>query len=262
MRLMHDLRDGAEAVDALRARVARVCRVLGGLDLMKAATGHASARLPGTDRVFIRGRGDEEAGLRFTMPEQIVEVDLSGRLVESLTPGVEAPREVFIHTSVYRQRPEVFGVVHGHPLTVVLMSMSGKPLLPLHGAYDPPSARLAIQGIPIYPRTYLCDTPARGDELAEAIGASSCCIMRGHGSTTCGPNVEEAALTTIHLNDLADINYKAAMIGGCESIPDDERDWILSGERFAASTQNGAHPQGRAGSLWRYYCSVAGEAAQ
>ena len=256
---MQNPNDQSEAVQALRTRVARVCRVLGGLDLMKAATGHASARLPGTDRVFIRGRGDEETGLRFTTPEQIVEVDLAGRLVESLTPGVETPRDVFIHTSVYRHRPDVFGVVHGHPLTVVLMSMSGKPLLPLHGAYDPPSARLAIQGIPVYPRTYLCDTPDRGNELAEALGASSCCVMRGHGSTTCGPNVEEAALTTIHLNDLADINYKAAMIGGCEPIPEDERDWIVSGERFTASTQSGALPQGRAGSLWRYYCSLVGE---
>ena len=256
---MHEPQDIGNTVRALRERVALVCRVLGGLDLMKAATGHASARLAGTDRVFVRGRGDEETGLRFTTPEQIVEVDLTGRLVESLTFGVEAPREVFIHTSVYRNRPDVFGVVHGHPLAVVLMSMSGKSLMPLYGAFDPPSARLAIQGVPLYSRTYLCDTPVRGDELAQALGNSYCCVMRGHGSTTCGPNVEEAALTTIHLNDLADINYKAAMIGSCDSIPEDERDWIVSGERFSASTQNGARPQGRAGSLWRYYSSIVGE---
>ena len=246
-------------VESIKERVARACRVLGALDLVKAATGHASARLPGTDRVFIRARGDGELGVRFTTREQVVEVDHDGRLVEANDMGLEAPREVFIHTAVYRARPDVSGVVHAHPLTCVLMSVCGKPLLPLHGAYDPPSARLALKGIPVFPRTYLCDTPERGDDLASSLGTSSCCMMTGHGITTCGPNVEEAVLTSIHLNDLAEINYKAALIGGGTPIPEDERDWILEGERFTASTSDGGLPRGRAAALWRYYCSVAGE---
>src|SRR6185312_13402650 len=205
-------------VDTLRERVAQACRIMGELDLAKAATGHASARLPGTNRIFIRARGPGELGVRFTTKDQIVEVDLDGKLVEVNSKGLEAPKEVFIHTAIYKARADVFGVVHGHPLSVVLFTICNKPLLPLYGAYDPPSAKLAIEGVRSFPQSFLCDTPKRGEDLAKTLGASSCCTMRGHGITTCGPNVEEATLTAIHLNDLADINYKAALLGGAQPI--------------------------------------------
>jgi len=243
-------------VDMLRQRVAQACRIMGQLELAKAATGHASARLPGTDRIFIRARGPGEVGVRFTTTDHIVEVDLDGHLVEKSQTGLEAPKEVFIHTAVYKARADVFGVVHGHPLSFVLLTICNKPLLPLYGAYDPPSARLAVEGVPLYPRSFLCDSPERGEDLATTIGQSSCCMMQGHGITTCGPNVEEAALTAIHLTDLADINYKAALLGGQQPIPDAELRWIAESETFAASVTRGALPQGRAAVLWRYYCSL------
>ena len=44
----------------LSERVAQACRVLGRLDLTEAATGHVSARIPGTDRIVIRARGPDE----------------------------------------------------------------------------------------------------------------------------------------------------------------------------------------------------------
>jgi ribulose-5-phosphate 4-epimerase/fuculose-1-phosphate aldolase len=245
-----------DEVEALRERVAQACRIMGELELAKAATGHASARFPGTDRIFIRARGPGELGVRFTTNDQIVEVDLDGNLMEKNTKGLEAPKEVFIHTALYNARPDVFGVVHGHPLSVVLLTICNKPLLPLYGAYDPPSARLAIEGVPLFPRSFLCDTPERGNDLAATLGQSSCCMMRGHGITTCGPNVEEATLTAIHLNDLADINYKAALLGGERPIPDDEQRWIADSETFAPSATRGAPPRGRAAVLWRYYCSL------
>jgi ribulose-5-phosphate 4-epimerase/fuculose-1-phosphate aldolase len=243
-------------VEALCERVAQACRIMGKLELAKAATGHASARLPGTDRIFIRARGPGELGVRFTTKDQIIEVDLDGKLAEGNANGLDVPKEVFIHTAVYRARADVFGVVHGHPLSAVLFTICNKPLQPLYGAYDPPSAKLAIEGVPLYPHSFLCDSPERGQDLAATLGQSSCCMMRGHGITTCGPNVEEATLTAIHLNDLADINYKAALLGGAQPIPEDERHWIAESKTFAPSVANGALPQGRAAVLWRYYCSL------
>jgi ribulose-5-phosphate 4-epimerase/fuculose-1-phosphate aldolase len=242
----------------VRERVATACRVLGVLGLARDSTGHASARLPGTRRIFIRGRGADEIGLRYTSLNQIVEVDLSGRLVESGHDQIDAPREVYIHTEIYRLRPDVCGVVHVHPVSVFLMTICRKPLLPLYGAYDPPSAKLAIDGIPDYPRSYLCDTADRGKDLAQCLGDSPCCTMRGHGLTSCGPNVEEAALMAIHLNDLAEVNYRASLLGGAHEIPEDEREWIKTGGRFAPSTSVGAPPVDRAGALWRYYLSLTG----
>jgi ribulose-5-phosphate 4-epimerase/fuculose-1-phosphate aldolase len=70
-------------LDNLKGRVARACRVLGTLDLTKAATGHVSARVPGTERVLIRARGHAELGVRCTTDDQVIEVDLDGKLVRS-----------------------------------------------------------------------------------------------------------------------------------------------------------------------------------
>src|ERR1044071_8804224 len=104
--------------DDLRERVAEACRVLGTLDLTKAATGHVSARIPGTDRFLMRARGDNELGVRYTTADQVIECDMDGKLVDSRGSGVGLPIEVFIHSSVYKARPDVNSVVHMHPPTV------------------------------------------------------------------------------------------------------------------------------------------------
>lgn len=244
------------AREQLRERTATACRVLGALGLAEGATGHVSARLPGSSNILIRARGRNELGVRFTQPEQIIEVDLDGRAHAGTPEGLEPPLEVFIHTQVYRRRADVSAVVHVHPLTVVLFSICGKPLLPLYGAYDPPSARLAIDGVPIYPRSILCDTPGRGDELADALGSSKCCMMRGHGITTVGTSVEDAALTAIHLNNLADVNYKARLLGDATPIPEDEQAFIYADRDGVGAVSPGEPPKGRPAALWRYYCSL------
>jgi ribulose-5-phosphate 4-epimerase/fuculose-1-phosphate aldolase len=243
-------------IDDLRARVAQACRVLGTLGLAKGATGHASARIPGTDRVFIRARGPGELGVRFTTIEQVVEVGLDGKLARPNDQGLETPLEVFIHTSIYKARPDVYAVVHVHPLPVVLFTITNKPILPLYGAYDPSSAKLAFKPIPTYPRSILCDTPERGDELAAAMGQSNCCMMRGHGISTAGNNVEEAALTAIHLTNLAEVNYQARLLGDPEPIPKDEQEFFMRGDLNPKPVNPGAPPAGREAALWRYYISL------
>ncbi len=109
-----------DAIEDLKQRVAQSCRVLGAMGLAKGATGHTSARLPGTDRIFVRARGPGELGVRFTTSQQVIEVGLDGEPVEKCDRELDSPREVFIHTQVYKARPDVFAVVHVHPLPVVV----------------------------------------------------------------------------------------------------------------------------------------------
>ena len=76
------------------------------------------------------------------------------------------------------------------------------------------------------------------------------CLMRGHGITTCGKGVEEATLTAIKLNELAEMNYRAHLLGDPQPIPADEIAQITAGRRGGDA---------RAASSWRYYCSLVGE---
>jgi L-fuculose-phosphate aldolase len=239
----------------LGERVARACRVLGKLDLTKAATGHVSARVPGTDRILIRARGPGELGVRYTTDNQVIECDLNGRLVRG-AETLAAPIEVFIHTAVYKAQPKVQSVVHVHPPTVVLFTICNKPLQVLYGAYDPPSLGLALDGIPTYPRSILISTPELGNDLVKAMGTSPVCMMRGHGITTAGASVEEAALYAIHLNELAEMNYRAHLLGNPEPISDEDQA-VFRAMKLGREAEQGAFT-GRAMALWNYYVALTG----
>jgi len=241
-------------IDELRSRVAQACRVLGTLELTKAATGHVSARIPGADRALIRARGPAERGVRYTEEAQVIEVDFDGRVVGG-GEGLTAPVEVFIHTALYRARAQINAVVHVHPPTVVLFTICDKPLQPLFGAYDPNALKLALNGIPTYPRSILISTPELGDQLAGAIGDKPVCLMRGHGITTVGGTVEEAALNAIHLNELATMNFRAHQLGDPKPISAEDQAEFRALKLPRAGSRSGPTES----ALWRYYLALTGE---
>jgi ribulose-5-phosphate 4-epimerase/fuculose-1-phosphate aldolase len=232
----------------LRERVAAACRVLARLDLTSGGQGHVSARIPGTDRVLIRARGPNELGVRYTTPTQVMEVDLNGKLVHAQEEGLAVPIEVFIHTAVYRARPEIGSVIHIHPPTVVLFTICDKPLLPLYGSYDPPSLQLILDGIPTYDRSILIRTPELGAELVKTMGDAPVCMMRGHGITSAAGTIEEAALGAIRLNDLAKMNQDAYLLGNPRPISLEDQAEFRDLER-----RNTTPGPARARAAWRYY---------
>jgi L-fuculose-phosphate aldolase len=176
---------------------------------------------------------------------------MAGNKIEG-RDGLETPQEVFIHTWLYRNRPDVQCVVHVHPLTVVLFTICNKPLLPLFGAYDPSSLRLLMEGLSVYPRSITVSSEKLGEEFAKTMGEKPACLMRGHGITTGGASVEDATLTAIKLNELAEVNYRASLLGTPEPISQEDIDLILgSRERRKSATHSLSN--------WRYYCKLLGE---
>jgi 3,4-dihydroxyphthalate decarboxylase len=238
-------------VSKLRELVAQSCRILGKLSLTKEPSGHVSARLPGEEKALIKARGPAESGLRFVTARDIITVDFSGKKLAG-DDGLETPQEVFIHTWIYKMRPEVQAVVHVHPLMVVLFTICNKPLQPLYGAYDPSGLRLLIDGVANYPRSVTVSSDSLGEEFARAMGKKQACLMRGHGITSTGQGVEEATLTAIKLNDAAVINYQASLLGTPEPIPQEDIDILVSKSRPGSKSVH-------ANSNWRYYCKLLDE---
>jgi ribulose-5-phosphate 4-epimerase/fuculose-1-phosphate aldolase len=238
-------RDGAE-----RELVAKSCRILGKMDLTKAASGHVSRRIDG-ERVLIRARGSDEVGVRFTTAEQVIAVDLDGNKLDG-PDGLLPPQEVFIHTCLYRTRPEVQSVVHIHPPTVVLFTICDVPLRPIYGAYDPSSLKLVLDGIPTYGRSITISNEELGRDLAQVMGGKRACLMRGHGITTAGASVEEATVTAIKLNEVAEMHYRAHLLGEPRDIPQED----IAHFRSRLARQDG---RGHLHSSWRYYARLSGE---
>src|SRR5207248_8780559 len=91
----------------LRQQIADCTRIMVMAELMD-YSGHVSARIPGTDRVLIQPRDTSRAGLT---ADDVLVVDLDGNVLDGRGP---APTETAIHLGVYRARPDILAVGHGH----------------------------------------------------------------------------------------------------------------------------------------------------
>ena len=243
-----------------RELIAKSCRMLGKLKLTKGNMGHVSMRTADGQHILVRAKGLDEVGVQYTTAEHIIKVDLDGTVVEG-ADGLEAPGEILLHTWLYRARPETRSVVHVHPLTTLLLTICRKPLLPLFGGYDPGLLTLVLDGIPVYQRSITIRNDKLGKEFSEAMGSKRACLMRGHGITTVGTSVEEATVTAIMTNEIAEINYRAHLLGGAEAISDED---VAEFRDRKANRKPTEHPSretaaARLASSWRYYTELAGE---
>ncbi|MBO0746808.1 MAG: class II aldolase/adducin family protein [Acidimicrobiaceae bacterium] len=246
-------RDSAEA-----ELVARSCRILGKLDLTHAALGHVSVRLDGAESMLIKGKGPEEVGLRYTSVEDILEVDFRAEKVTG-KDGLQPPSESFIHTWLYKKNPEVRAVIHFHPEHAVLLTICEREVFPIYGAFGAGS-RLAIDGVPTFPRSITISDDELGDQFAEFMGAKKAVLMRGHGATVTGSSVEDATVRALALNELVTMMYKAYLLGDPKPIPSEDIAEMMK-RRAEGGTRSRGSAGGAAGMLatWRYYRSLAGE---
>ncbi|HLG70677.1 MAG TPA: class II aldolase/adducin family protein [Chloroflexota bacterium] len=236
--------------------VAKACRIVGKMDLTHAALGHVSFRLGDSETMLIKGKGPDEVGLRYTRPEDILTVDFNANKVSGAA-GLQPPSESYLHIWLYKQNPEVRSVVHVHPEHAVLLTICEKEILPIYGAYGS-GARLAIEGVPTYPRSITIHDDKLGEEFATFMGKKSVALMRGHGVSVTGASVEDATLRSLALNELVTMTYKAYLLGTPKPIPAEDQ------EEYRRPLDPN-RPRGSAGgpaglmATWRYYCQLTGE---
>lgn len=199
------------SIDELREEVATACRVLAAEGLVEGVLGHVSARV-GADRMLIRCRGPRERGLQFTTVEDVRLVDFDGRAGE-LDGGYAVPNELPIHGELLRARPQAGAVVHAHPPAVLLCGLAGLALRPVFGAYNIPAMRMAMDGVPVYPRSVLIRRPELATEMLAAMGDRPVCVLRGHGITVAGETVGQAVVRALNLNALATVTVELARLG-------------------------------------------------
>ena len=231
-------------VEELRGQVAAACRVLAAEGLVEGVLGHVSARVG--DRMLIRCRGPAEHGLRFTTSHDVRLVDLDGGAGE-LNGGWAVPNELPIHGELLRARPQVGAVVHAHPPAVLLCGITGLPLRPVFGAYNIPAMRMALEGVPVYPRPVLIRRPELAAEMLEAMGDRPVCVLRGHGITVAGETVAQAVVTALDLNALATVTLELARLGRAvpEVPPEDVAELPDLGSAFNDEA------------VWRYHVAKA-----
>lgn len=218
--------------DALRDIVATACRVLAYEGLVEGILGHVSARLDG-GRMLVRCRGLEERGLHATRPHEIRIVDFDGH-GDELIGGWKAPSELPIHAELYRARPEVEAVVHAHPPAALLCGLAGLTPRPVFGAFNIPAMRLAVEGVPVYPRPVLITRAELAGDMVSAMAGHGVCLLVGHGITTVGDSVAQATVRAVNLNVLLAATVALARLGASppDVSPEDLAELPDLGSRF------------------------------
>jgi ribulose-5-phosphate 4-epimerase/fuculose-1-phosphate aldolase len=234
----------AAVEERLRTLVARAGRVLTALGLVD-YLGHVSARVPGTDRVVVKPRHSPTVRSMAALgSDAMVVVDLDGALVaeSGLDPAVRPPTEVFIHTEIYRARPDVAAVVHTHQRAATLAGVLGLPIEPV---LHVPST-FVDSDPPVWPHPVLVDSAERGRDLAAALGDGQFCHLQGHGIVSVAGDVREATVGAAMLEQLAEAALTAAATGA--------KPRTITPVEITTLRSQVAGVEGR----WAYYCELAG----
>lgn len=207
--------DGPE----LRATVATACRILAARGLVDGVLGHVSARV-GDDELVVRSRGRHERGLRASRPVDVCRYRFDATAVDA-PPGYTPPNELPIHSEVLRARGDIGAVVHAHPRSALLAGLAGLTPRPVFGAYNIPALRLAVDGVPVYPRPVLITRVELARDMVAVMGERPVCVLRGHGITAAAPTVEQAVVLAVNLDELLAVTVELARLNADPPTIDD-----------------------------------------
>lgn len=241
-----------DSLDDLRLKIAQSCRILASLGILKGIHGHVSHRIADTEEMLIRCRGDVEYGVNYTTSDQIRRLAFDGT-GDDLGDIYEAPRELPIHGEILRVRPEVNCVIHGHPPATLLCGIAGIELRPIFGSYDPQALSIAVEGVPIYPRSVLISRPELANGVIAAMGPRDVCLMKGHGITVTGTSVEDATIRAIKIESLAKVHWELAKAS--KTAPDIGWEDV---EEFARRPRGMGMPRATEW-LWKFYLKALEE---
>lgn len=193
--------------------------------------GHISVRNPDrTDRFYIA----RSMAPALVTVDDILEVDLEGNVHDA--QGRRTYVERFIHSAIYKARPEIMSVIHSHSPAVIPFGVTGarlRPICHMSGFLGAVTPVFEIRHSAGESTDLLVRNQALGEALAKVLGASNVALMRGHGSVTVGTSIRQAVFRGIYTESNARLQMQAAQLGPIEFLTD--------GEAQATSDMNDMH---------------------
>lgn len=193
-----------DAVSSLRVEMVNVSKHIFARGLTLAACGNLSARVPGCpQQILIKVSGK---CLGEATPEDFILVNLEGNI---LAGSGNLSMEAGFHLGIYKIRPEVQAIVHGHsPYATAYVTAKGE--LPVVTAAA--EAGFSKVGVVEY--------AAPGSvELAEMVIAAfqdqslQAVVLKRHGFITVGANIRQAYYLADVLEDNAKTAYLLSRLG-------------------------------------------------
>ena len=121
-----------------------------------------------------------------------------------------------MHLEVYRQRPDVRAAIHAHPVFATSLTVAGLDF----PADMLPEVILTLGDVPT--TTYATpSSDADADAIRPLIKEYDAILLRQHGSLTVGRNLEEALIDLERVEHVAEVFWRAQMLGTVNRLPAD-----------------------------------------
>lgn len=185
---------------SLREQVAWACRILASEGYADLTLGHVSARGPDGE-IWIKRKG---VSLDEVEPDDVVSIDDTDAVLHL---------ETVLHTGVYRIRPDVGAVVHGHPPYATALGATAADLSLL--THD---GILFADGVGRFDDPDLIVDDDKGDLVAVALGQRRAVLMQNHGVLVVGKDVPWGVLTAVTLERAARLQAYASALGELKPI--------------------------------------------
>lgn len=175
------------------------------------AAGHVSMRHPGYSERFLMSRSLAPA---LVTADDIMEFTLDSEPCEP--PGRAPFIERYLHAEIYRARPDVMAIAHGHSPSVVPFGLVSTPLVATYH-----NAAFLAYGVPVFDirakfgaTDIVINSAARGAALADALGDKCVVLLRAHGFVAVGPTLQAAVFRAIFTEVSARVQLQAVTLGG------------------------------------------------
>lgn len=164
--------------------------------------GNLSIRL-GIDEFLITPTGVSKGSLT---PEMIVKVDGQGNVLDG---ELRPTSEMKMHLRVYKERPDIQGIVHVHPPYATAFAIAG---IPLDQAIMPESI-VYLGTIPVaeYGTPSTNEIP---DAISKFVHNHQGVLLENHGALTWGKDLDHAYYLMESLEFTAKINWIAKQLNG------------------------------------------------
>jgi len=210
------------AITRVRGDVARLHSQLVRYELVIWTGGNISGRVPGADLFVIKPSGVDYDDLA---PENMILCDLDGKVVEG-TPGSDRSpsSDTAAHAYVYRNMPQVGGVVHTHSTYATAWAARGEAIpCVITGMADEFGGE-----IPVGPFAIIGDDSiGRGIVQTLTGHRSRAVLMQNHGVFTIGKDARDAVKAAVMCEDVARTIHIALQLGKPIPIPQDKIDALF-----------------------------------
>ncbi len=189
-----------------REELARYGRVIYELGFISATEGNLSLRFD-PETVLATPKGLCKGRLA---PDDMVLVDMNGH---KRAGSRDVSSEIAMHLLIYRLRPDVHGIVHGHPPTATAFAVAGVAL-------DQPTLAEIVATLGAVPlaRYGTPGTHELADALSPLVPEHDAILMANHGVVTYGRDLERAFMNMELVEKFAHITLVAEQLGGARRL--------------------------------------------